>query len=112
MVDRPAINIPFTKLDAHTMFPSRLPLSAPFEYSVELDRGWLFIHHSARNLEPRVGFERQLLNSDDQFRPNPKLPKENRGRSGPLQTEDFFAIENTGKVHSPTNYFAGSLGSE
>src|SRR6266704_5435319 len=66
-VRRLAIEIPSTKLDAHSdPFSSETP-SAPIEDCVHFRRVRLVVHHPAADLDPGVWFERHLPRATHQL---------------------------------------------
>ena len=66
-VHGPAVEIAFSKLDAHGFTTSGIKTkfcSAPIQHGIHLPDVWLVIDHTAIDLDPSVGLERHVLCAD------------------------------------------------
>src|SRR5579859_4699056 len=95
-VQRFTVKIPSTKLNAHRLSPY-LPavpsdLSASVEDCIYFCYVVLVVHYPSVYFDPRVGFERHWLCSNDHLRRYAAFLQQARGCRRPLEAEHFFPI--------------------
>src|ERR1700752_4906134 len=100
---RSPVKIPPSKLNTHKILFPNIGDSAAIKHQVRLWDIRFVAYASALQLDPGMGAERDLLNTDHHAGVQAMAAQKAGCRCGALQAKDFFEVKYTGKLRSPYN---------